>query len=400
MPEFRYTVIDAKGQTISGMMEADSKEICRKIIAQRGLYCLSISEANLATRSLSFGGNKVKAKELSIFCRQFSTMLISGIGVIKALDILHSQAESPRLKAVLKGVYDSVQRGQSLSAALNAQNTFPDLLINMVEAGEAGGTLDEVMGRLADYYEKMLKTANKVKGALMYPIILSILTVVVVIFLLVGVLPVFMDMFSSSGAPLPLPTRILVGISNSLTTYWYIYLVVISLAILLWMQFIKREKGRLWWDRFKTRMPVAGKLNVIIISARFARTLSAMVQSGIPILKSLEITSKVMGNSFYAHHVMEIRDDIRKGASLSASLKKTGIFPVMLLSMINVGEESGNLDSVLMKTSNFYDEESDAAVSRLLGILEPLLIIVMAGVIGFIVVSIMMPMYGMMTLIN
>lgn len=400
MPEFRYTVIDAKGQTISGMMEADSKEICRKIIAQRGLYCLSISEANLATRSLSFGGNKVKAKELSIFCRQFSTMLISGIGVIKALDILHSQAESPRLKAVLKGVYDSVQRGQSLSAALNAQNAFPDLLINMVEAGEAGGTLDEVMGRLADYYEKMLKTANKVKGALMYPIILSILTVVVVIFLLVGVLPVFMDMFSSSGAPLPLPTRILVGISNSLTTYWYIYLVVISLAILLWMQFIKREKGRLWWDRFKTRMPVAGKLNVIIISARFARTLSAMVQSGIPILKSLEITSKVMGNSFYAHHVMEIRDDIRKGASLSASLKKTGIFPVMLLSMINVGEESGNLDSVLMKTSNFYDEESDAAVSRLLGILEPLLIIVMAGVIGFIVVSIMMPMYGMMTLIN
>jgi type IV pilus assembly protein PilC len=395
--EYRYSVIDAKGQALSGTIKAENEEICRRIITQRGLYILDLKLASLASRSLSFGKTKFKIKELGVFCRQFSTMLSSGIGVVKSLDILHNQTENKDLKVVIKNVYESVQKGQAFSVALKGQTgVFPDLLINMVEAGEVSGTLDRVMERTAGHFEKDLKTSNKIKGAMMYPMILSILTVFVVIILMVFVLPTFIEMFKSTGAVLPLPTKILMGISGSIVGYWYIYIIVITTASVAWMNFLKREKGRLIWDTFKTRMPVIGKLNVTIISARFASTLSSLMQSGIPLLKALEIASKVISNKFFELNLTEVREEIRRGTSLSAALKKINIFPLMLLSMITIGEESGTLDEVLHKTAVFYDEESDGAISRMVSMLEPLMIVVMAGVVGFIVISIVMPMFGMM----
>lgn len=402
MPEFRYTVIDAKGQTLSGTMEADNIDACRRIITQRGLYCMELSPASLATRSISFGKKtKFKTKELSVFCRQFSTMLTSGIGVIKALDILYNQADQPHLKATIKKVYESVQRGQSLSASFSAQNgAFPDLMISMVESGEASGTLDSVMERLSEHFEKSVKTANKVRSAMMYPIILGCLTVVVVVILMVFVLPTFINMFETAGAELPVPTKILIAISNSLTGYWYVYIIVIASVSLIWTNYLKNENGRLQWDRFKTRMPAVGKLMVTILSARYARTIATLMKSGIPLLKTLEITARVLGNKFFEKHILEIREEIRKGIPLSAAMKKADIFPLMLLSMISIGEESGTLDDVLNKTATFYDEEADAAVSKLVGMLEPLMIIIMALIVGFIVVSIIMPMYGMMNSIG
>jgi len=398
LPEFRYAVVDTKGQTLNGTMEADNIDSCRRIITQRGLYCIELAPASLATRSISFGKKpKFNAKELSVFCRQFSTMLTSGIGVIKSLDILYNQAEKPHLKAILKRVYESVQRGQSLSASFNAQNgAFPDLLINMVESGEASGTLDNVMANVAGHFEKSVKTNNKVRSAMMYPLILGCLTVVVVIVMMVFVLPTFIKMFDAAGAELPIPTQILIAISNSLTQYWYVYIVVISAVSLIWMNYIKSVKGRLNWDRAKTKMPVVGKLMVTILSASFARMLSTLMKSGIPLLKSLEITGKVLGNKYFEKHISDIREDIRKGIPLSASMKKTDIFPLMLLSMITIGEESGTLDEVMAKTAAFYDEEADAAVAKMVGLLEPLMICIMALIIGFIVVAIMLPMYGMM----
>ncbi|MDD4402380.1 MAG: type II secretion system F family protein, partial [Desulfitobacteriaceae bacterium] len=402
LPEFRYSVIDTKGQTLSGVMEAEDQDVCRKLIAQRGLYCLEVAPVSLVQRSINFGGkSKIKPKELTVFCRQFSTMMVSGISVIKCLDILHGQADNANLKETIKKVYENVQRGQSLSASLaNQDGTFPDFMINMVEAGEASGTLDRVMERLADHFEKNMKTANKVKTAMTYPIILGILTVCVVILLMVFVLPVFIEMFSTSGVKLPLPTRILVGISNSLTGYWYIYLTVISAASLIWMRFLKNEDGRLKWDRYKVNMPIIGKLNLIIISAQFARTMSTMMQSGIPLLKSLEITSRVLGNKYYEKCITEIGEDIRKGIALSTSIKKADIFPILMTSMISIGEESGTLENILVKTSLLYDEESDTAISKLVGMLEPLMIIIMALVVGFIVISIIVPMFSMMSLVD
>lgn len=398
LPEFRYSVVDSKGQLLNGVIEAENQEVCRKIIAQRGLYCLSVTPVSLASRSITIGGkSKVNLKELSVFCRQFSTMLISGISIIKSLDILHAQAENSRFKDILKKVYESVQRGQSLSSSLASQTgAFPEMMINMVEAGEASGTLDRVMERLADHFEKNLKTQNKVKNAMMYPLILGILTVCVVIILMVFVLPMFIKMFKTSGAPLPLPTRILIAFSGSLTGYWYIYLIAICIIALVCMNILKSETGRLKWDRFKTRMPLLGKLNLTIISARFARTLSTMMQSGIPLLKSLEITSKVLNNKFFEKCVNEIAEDIRRGVPMSNSIRKADVFPVMLTSMISIGEESGTLDDVLLKTANLYDEEADSAISKMVGMLEPLMIIIMALVVGFIVISIIMPMFGMM----
>lgn len=398
MPEFRYTVIDTKGQTVSGTMEADNIEDCSRIIKQRGLYCIELAPASIATRSLNFGKKqKFDVKQLSLFCRQFSTMLNSGIGVIKSLDILYNQAEKPELKAILKKVYESVQRGQSLSTSLNAQDgAFPDLLINMVESGETSGTLDGVLGRLADTFEKNVKTGNKLKSAMMYPIILGILTVLVVIILMVFVMPTFVKMFQTAGAKLPLPTLILVGLSNSLINFWYIYIVVIVSAILIWINWLKVEANRLKWDTYKTKMPKVGKLLVIIITSRFARTISTLMKSGITLVKSLEITAKVVGNKYFEKRIMEVREEILTGISLSGALKKINIFPVMLLSMITIGEESGNLEDVLHKTSSFYDEESDSAITKMVGLLEPLMIVVMAGIVGFIVVSIILPMFGMM----
>lgn len=399
MAEYNYTALDANGQSLSGVMEADSEEVCRKIIAQRGLYCLNVSPVSAASRSINIGSAKIKLKELAVFCRQFSAMLVSGIGIIKSLDVLHSQTENPRFKVIIKRVYESVQRGQSLSSSLNAQEgAFPDLMISMVEAGEASGSLDTVMEKISDHFEKSIKTQNKVRNAMMYPIILSVLTVVVVIILMIFVVPVFIDMFSSSGAELPLPTRVLVAISNALTGYWYVFLGVGILIFIIFMSYIRNPEGRYNWDKLKTTAPKIGSLNVIVLSARFARTLATMMQSGIPLLKSLEITSNVLSNAYFERNVIDMVEDIRKGIAFSTAIKKIDIFPPMLVSMISIGEESGTLDEVLTKTANFYDEESDAAIAKMVGLLEPLMIVIMALIIGFIVVSIILPMYGMMEL--
>ncbi|MGI6279339.1 MAG: type II secretion system F family protein [Acutalibacteraceae bacterium] len=395
MPEFRYSVVDQNGRTLSGTMEADNLDICRKIIAQRGLYCLELTEASVMSRSLNFGNkSKFDVKTLSVFCRQFATMLSSGISIIKSLDILHSQWEKESQKAIIKKIYDGVLKGRTFSEVLKEQKTFPDLMVNMIEAGEADGTLDRVMSRLSEHYDKSVKTANKVKSAMIYPIILGVLTVSVVVILMVFVLPVFTKMFESSGTPLPLPTKILVALSNSLINYWYVYFIVISSVSITWISFLKNEKGRLAWDKFKTRIPIAGKLIVTIISARFSQTLSSLMQSGIPLLKSLEITSRVLGNTYYEARVMEAAQDVRRGKSLSTAIKSINVFPIMLQSALAIGEESGTTDDVLVKTAAYYDEEANSAITKLVGLLEPIMIVLMALIVGFIVISIILPMYG------
>lgn len=397
MPEFRYSVIDSKGRPLTGSMEADDLESCRKIITQRGLYCLELTEASVMSRSINFGSKpKFDVKTLSVFCRQFSTMLSSGISIIKSLDILYAQWENQTQKDIIKRIYDGVLKGRAFSEVLKEQKAFPDLMVNMIEAGEADGSLDKVMVRLSEHYDKSLKTANKVKSAMIYPLILGILTVLVVIVLMVFVLPVFTKMFESSGTELPLPTKILVGLSNSLINYWYVYFIVVSLVSIIWINFLKNEKGRLAWDKFKTKVPIAGKLMVTIISARFSQTLSSLMQSGIPLLKSLEITSRVLENTYYESRVIEAMQDIRRGKTLSAAIKSINVFPIMLQSALAIGEESGTTDDVLVKTAAFYDEEANSAITKLVGLLEPVMIVLMALIVGFIVISIILPMYGSM----
>lgn len=395
MPEYKFSVVDQKGRPITGTIKADNLDACKKIIEQRGHFIVGVTPASIVSKDLSFGVAKYKTKDLSVFCRQFSAMLNSGIGIIKILDILQQQQENKVLKAIIRSVYESVQKGQDLSSALKEQgDAFPEMMINMVSAGEASGSLDKVMEKIAEHYEKTLKTDNKIKSAMMYPMVLGIIIVVVVVFLIVFVIPTFVDLFGDN--PLPWPTKVVVGLSDSIGNYWYVYLLAIGAISTAWMLFIRNENGKLAYDKFKTSAPVIGKLNKTIVAARFARTLATMISSGIPLVKSLELTAKVMSNSYYEQGVKQVAEDIKKGSSLSSSLKKIKMFPMMLLSMIMIGEESGSLDGVLAKTANFYDEESDRAISTLVGLLEPLMIVIMAVVVGFIVIAILLPMYGSM----
>lgn len=398
MSEFRYLVADATGNTMSGTLMAENETVCRQIISKRGLYCLELTEANLASRSLSFGGGvKFKVADLNIFCRQFSTMLSSGLSIVKCLDILSEQTENPKHKAVIKKVYEEVQKGSSLSNAMKAQNgAFPDVLISMIESGEISGNLDVVLVKVAAHYEKDAKTANKVKSAMAYPMVLGILTVGVVTVLLVFVMPTFINMFKQLNAKLPPMTRILLGISNFITGYWYVIILFIAVTIFAWSRYLKTEKGRLAWDKRKLKLPLIGKMNVTIGCARFCRTLSTIMQSGIPLLRALDVTGKVLNNKFYENILLDIKEEIRKGSPLSSAIKKADVFPSMLFSMINIGEESGTLDTILEKTANFYDEEADAKIAKTVSMLEPIMIVIMAALVGFIVISIITPVYSMM----
>lgn len=397
MPQFTYTAVDTSGKRTSGNLEAVNKSQLIAALKEQGLYLIEATDRiDTAARDVSNVSKKIKLKPLAIFCRQFSTLINAGITAIKALDILYQQAEDKILKESIGRVYEAVQKGEAMSDAFRKQGeAFPELFINMIMTGESSGNLDQVLIRMADHYEKENKMKNKIKGAMIYPMVLGILTVAVVILMLVVVLPSFIDVIESGGGEIPLPTRILLGLSGFIQRFWWLLGGVIILLVIGWRGFKRSEKGHLWWDGFKLNMPIVGKSLRMIYSARFARTLSTLVSSGLQMLSAIEITARVIGNKLIHDRLLLVTEDIRKGAQLSTAIRNTDQFPAMIYNMISVGEESGLLDDILGKTAAFYDEESDAAIGRLVGLLEPLMIIFMAIIIGFIVISIALPMFSM-----
>lgn len=397
MPQFTYTAVDASGKRTSGNLEAVNKSQLIAALKEQGLYLIEATDRiDTAARDVSNVSKKIKLKPLAIFCRQFSTLINAGITAIKALDILYQQAEDKILKESIGRVYEAVQKGEAMSDAFRKQGeAFPELFINMIMTGESSGNLDQVLIRMADHYEKENKMKNKIKGAMIYPMVLGILTVAVVILMLVVVLPSFIGIIESGGGQIPLPTRILLGLSGFIQRFWWLLGGVIILLVIGWRGFKRSEKGHLWWDGFKLNMPIVGKSLRMIYSARFARTLSTLVSSGLQMLSAIEITARVVGNKLIHDRLLLVTEDIRKGVQLSTAIRNTDQFPAMIYNMISVGEESGLLDDILGKTAAFYDEESDAAIGRLVGLLEPLMIIFMAIIIGFIVISIALPMFSM-----
>ena len=391
-----YTAVDASERT-SGNLEAVNKSQLIAALKEQGLYLIEATDRiDTTARDVSNVSKKIKLKPLAIFCRQFSTLINAGITAIKALDILYQQAEDKILKESIGRVYEAVQKGEAMSDAFRKQGeAFPELFINMIMTGESSGNLDQVLIRMADHYEKENKMKNKIKGAMIYPMVLGILTVAVVILMLVVVLPSFIGVIESGGGEIPLPTRILLDLSGFIQRFWWLLGGVIILLVIGWRGFKRSEKGHLWWDGFKLNMPIVGKSLRMIYSARFARTLSTLVSSGLQMLSAIEITARVVGNKLIHDRLLLVTEDIRKGAQLSTAIRNTDQFPAMIYNMISVGEESGLLDDILGKTAAFYDEESDAAIGRLVGLLEPLMIIFMAIIIGFIVISIALPMFSM-----
>ena len=395
MPKFKYTAVDAEGKNVKGTLFASSLAEFNATLKQKGEYVLNVQEIKEDDAGSRANANAIKMKELSILCKQFSTMLSSGITIIKCLDVLYKQQEKKKLKEILLKVYEQVQVGKSLSKALAAtEGAFPNFMISMIEAGEMSGSIDLIMSRLAVHYEKQCKIKSKVQSAMIYPIVLLVVCVLVVSGLFIFVIPNLMGMFGAK-EDLPALTRFLMDASDFMVHRWYVLLIIVIGTIIFIGIFKNTRIVRGMIDRVKLFTPGVGKLYAVIMSSNFCSTMYSVFSSGMTLLTSLELTTNVLDNSVVADRMSVVMDEIRAGGALSTSLSKTQLFPNMMVTMVSVGEESGSLDEVLEKTADFYETEADDAIQKLVSMLEPIMILVMGGLVGTVIIGIMMPMFGM-----
>ncbi len=402
MPVYKYKAMDRKGQKKEGKYTAATEAHVVSMLRDNFLIPIKIEEQVQSKEIELFSFmQKVKTKDIAIFCRQFYTMINAGVSIINCLEILSKQTENKKLRKIIIDIYDNVQKGITLSEAMDKhKNIFPELLINMVQAGEASGNLDTIMERMAVHFEKENKINNKVKNAMIYPIILSVIATVVIIVMLTVVMPNFIGMFEGSGVELPAPTRILLAISDGIKKFWYIIVGIIGLVVFLFRRFIKTDEGRLSIDRLKFRLPIIKGSTKMIVTSRFTRTLSTLLSSGVSLIEALEIVSDVVENRVVSDGLNDAKEDVRKGIDLSTPIKNIGVFPPMVESMIKIGEESGSLDEILDRTADFYDEEVEAAMQKMTTALEPIMIVVMAIVMGAILIAMVMPMFEMVNTIQ
>ena len=356
---------------------------------------ISVEEKVMGSKEIVlFQSKKIKLKDISLFCKQMSVMLESGIPLNNAVDILEQQATSKNLKSSLKIVSKSLKEGSQLSKAmLDQEGMFPDLLIRMVQAGEKTGKLDEVLEKMSEHYNKELKTSRQIRGAMIYPAVLAFLAVAAVLALLYIVIPSFSGIFEQSGMAMPLPTRIVLAASNFVRSYWYILFGVTGILVFLFLRYRSTEAGRYQLDRLKLNLPVIKGPMQKIVTARFASTLAILTSAGIPLVEAIESAAATTNNAVVIEKMKIANEGLQKGERLTGMITSTGLFPPMMLSMVKIGEESGSLESMLVKTSDYYEEELETAIKQLLSLLEPAMIIVMGVIIGGIVASVMLPMF-------
>lgn len=356
---------------------------------------ISVEEKVMGSKEIVlFQSKKIKLKDISLFCKQMSVMLESGIPLNNAVDILEQQATSKNLKSSLKIVSKSLKEGSQLSKAmLDQEGMFPDLLIRMVQAGEKTGKLDEVLEKMSEHYTKELKTSRQIQGAMIYPAVLAFLAVAAVLALLYVVIPSFSGIFEQSGMAMPLPTRIVLAASNFVRSSWYILFGVTGILVFLFLRYRSTEAGRYQLDRLKLTLPVIKGPMQKIVTARFASTLAILTSAGIPLVEAIESAATTTNNAVVIEKMKIANEGLQKGERLTGMITSTGLFPPMMLSMVKIGEESGSLESMLVKTSDYYEEELETAIKQLLSLLEPAMIIVMGVIIGGIVASVMLPMF-------
>lgn len=356
---------------------------------------ISVEEKVMGSKEITlFQSKKIKLKDISLFCKQMSVMLNSGIPLNNAVDILEQQTDAKNLKASLKVISKSLKEGSQLSKAmLDQEGMFPDLLIRMVQAGEKTGKLDEVLEKMSEHYNKELKTSRQIRGAMIYPAVLAFLAVAAVLALLYIVIPSFSGIFEQSGMDMPLPTRIVLAASNFVRSYWYILFGVTGILVFLFLRYRSTEAGRYQLDRLKLWLPVIKGPMQKIVTARFASTLAILTSAGIPLVEAIESAAATTNNTVVIEKMKIANEGLQKGERLTGMITATGLFPPMMLSMVKIGEESGSLESMLIKTSDYYEEELETAIKQLLSLLEPAMIIVMGVIIGGIVASVMLPMF-------
>jgi type IV pilus assembly protein PilC len=397
MPVFTYVGKSKRGRVLKGELEAVDERIARIQLKRKSIEVTKLKKKPKDIfENVSFMQPKVTKKDLVIFTRQFSTMIDAGLPLVQGLNILSEQMENKTFKGMLKQITKDVEGGSTLADALNRHpRVFDALFVNLIAAGEVGGILDTILQRLAAYIEKSEKLKSKVKGALVYPIAVLIIGVLVLVVIMVFVMPVFEEMFSSLGKGLPALTQLVLNISNF--TKSNIHLMIGGLIVVIWgfRRYRRTSSGKRVIDKGLLKLPIFGELIRKVAVARFTRTLGTMVSSGVPILDALEITARTSGNVVIEEVIYEARASIAEGQTIAEPLSESGIFPGMVTQMISVGESTGALDSMLEKIANFYDDEVDAAVSGLTALMEPLMMMFLAGALGPIIIAMYLPIFGM-----
>lgn len=401
MNNYQYTAKDRGGRTLVGMLEAVSEAEAADVLHKKDLIVISLIQSRKRVFGGQAGSHKIKVDDLVIFTRQLSTMIDAGIPLVHALGILVDQVESQGLKSVVSSVRQDIEGGVSFCDSLAKHpSVFSELFINMARAGEASGMLDEVLDRLASYQEKSAALARKIYSSLVYPAVVVTMACGITAVLLLKVVPTFKGIFDMLGGKLPLPTLVLITISDIFRGYFLFLVIFLVIGIFLFKRYIGTERGRYNFDNFKLKAPVFGTLFRKLAVAKFSRTFSTLVKSGVPILNCLDIVSKTSGNKVIEETLLKSSRSVRDGEPISKPLSQSGIFPPMVCRLISVGEQTGQLEKMLSKIADFYDEQVDAATSALTSMIEPLVIAFLGIIIGGIVIALFMPIFKITELIS
>ena len=392
MPAFAWKGKNRLGDLQEGVIVADSKDAAGTTLKRNGIQVMSIRPQSASTKSLG----SVKSKDLAIFTRQFSVMIDAGLPLVQCLEILGAQQPDKGFQKIIGAVRTDVEQGATLQTALSKHpKAFNDLYVNMVGAGEAGGILDLILQRLSGYIEKAVKLTGKVKGAMTYPITVIVIAVAVVAIIMIKVIPVFSQMYEGMGSSLPYPTIVCIAISHIIINYWYLVVGLTALVVVGIKQYYKTQTGHLVLDTFILKIPVVGEMLRKVAVARFCRTLGTLTSSGVPILEGMDITARTAGNMVIQNAILKAREAVEQGRNIAGPLAETKVFPPMVIQMVGVGEATGALDAMLSKVADFYEDEVDNAVAAMTAMMEPLVIAILGGIIGFIVVAMYMPIFNL-----
>jgi len=401
MPVFEYIAIDTSSKRVKGVLDADTAQAVREKLREMNLLPVQVGETIQAAKSmreitLSEVFSRPKTADIALFTRQLAVLLQAGMPLIDALGAVLEQMENRALIKIVYQIRETISEGMAFSGALaQHKRCFPSLFVSMVKAGESSGALEVVLFRLADYMEKQLALKRRIVSAMLYPSLMTVVGFGVLFFLLTYIIPTISKIFSQLDRALPTPTVVLINISAFLSHYWWALLALLLLTLIVLNRYLRTETGGAIWDRLKLRLPIFGKLNRKMAVARFARTLGTLVQNGVDLMQSLEIVKSIVNNRVIARAIDDARENVRKGESLAASLRRGGVFPPTVIHMIGLGEHSGQLENMLIKVADTYDDEVDTTLAGIVSLLEPAMIVAMAVAVGFIVLAMLLPIFDM-----
>ncbi|MDR0931132.1 MAG: type II secretion system F family protein [Clostridiales bacterium] len=395
---FTYKAITPAGKKVSNTIDASDRKAAMQLLRERGLRTLWLEEGvNIWQKDLQIGPpKKIKTKDYAVFCRQFSAIVNAGVSIIESLSILEQQTENSSLRKIIGDLGAEVRKGTSLSRAMKMHKELPNILVSMTEAGETSGNLDVVLEKLALHFEKSGVTQNKIKAAMMYPMIVSIVAVLAVFILIIFVVPAFSQTFIDLEIQLPAPTRMLIALSDFMQKWWYLIILAVVVLVILFKRWHSSTSGRYTFDKWILKLPVISNVTVKSAACSFTRTLSIMLSSGLPMLTALETVNNVIDNKFIDEKMEIVMDSVSKGDGISDPLEQISIFPPMVNHLVKIGESTGDMENMLDKLTDFYEDEVDVALKQLTTIIEPILLCFLAVLVGFIMISIMLPTFTMM----